>query len=270
MVLYQCKGAIMGSSAQEMLTGGIYDRPRDLNIVVPQGGSIGFEHWLNDCGYENEENIVVRGNLITVSEAKGQDLFQILVNGPSTADMNLMTAEPYMAIPMLWLFRALVGPAGRQDMEAGTHFGNINGGRINVQPDTRFMGNGCSAWCPSIWRTVRADENIAVVNWARRYSVYSIAQNSQTEWRLLPTCMNPFCDSYNGRVQWPVPGTRYEIARRQRDIVDHNPVSRSRQESKGSARTFCQVCAMNVIEEAMLPCNVEEKNIDLIGTILRR
>ncbi|KAH7904929.1 hypothetical protein BJ138DRAFT_1118944 [Hygrophoropsis aurantiaca] len=249
MVLYRSKGAITGSTVQEVLSGPTGSPPRDLNIVVPKGYFLVMEDRMLRQYYkeyeEPEVNDMMDFNLqqfqaykwdsriVTVSESLGPDIMDIIVNSPTTTDMNLMTAGGVVSLfPRHTLaYDGLLGPTGGWDLKEGGRFGSVNGVRAAVQVDNRNTKEDCGPRCPSLWRFVRTDRNTLRLNWDRRYTVQDIIENSQMEWRVSIECLNPVCKygvhkKLEGRsfTYSEMPATNYQIVNRQRDIAYRVPV----------------------------------------------
>ncbi|KAH7905085.1 hypothetical protein BJ138DRAFT_1118789 [Hygrophoropsis aurantiaca] len=227
---------------------GEFDTPKDLNLIVPHGQFTGMQRFLLRSGYQEIADPDVQDDMakyihsfhmfqgdnetITLSEAKGPDVLEIVVNSPTTADMTCMTAGGvttlYPEMTLAW--KAVVTPSGRWEQLLGSCFGSINAGRFNLYDDMSFTNQPCESSCPSLWRLPRTDESILAVNWDERYSIYPALRQCKTEWRLSKVCVNSRCqNSVNVRkdgptfVQKDMPDTMYDVRDRTRDIEAHQP-----------------------------------------------
>ncbi|KAH7904601.1 hypothetical protein BJ138DRAFT_1106683 [Hygrophoropsis aurantiaca] len=246
--LAQNKGVITGSAALEMLRGEIHDEPRDLNVIVAAGHLSAMEGWLFGIGYEDANGFHIQRplskfvvefkvykaghRLVTLSESTSPDIAEIIVRSPSTADMTFMTAGGIVSLYPTWTMRSesVVSQAGARAWRDGVRFGSINAERETTYMDNAFMDESCGPRCPSLWRNLRSDKNILMLDWDEHYSIRHIVQSSRTEWRLTRKCANYHCNHYQfarvvGTTFWEegMPPTIHKIEDRERDIASHFP-----------------------------------------------
>ncbi|KAH7907990.1 hypothetical protein BJ138DRAFT_1116224 [Hygrophoropsis aurantiaca] len=246
-VLHQHRGVITGSAAQVALLGE-FDTPRDLNLIVPHGHFAGMQHWLIKCRYEALVESGLQEDLskfvltfdtyhcqdeaITLSEATGPDVLELVVNAPSTADMTFMTAGGVVSLyPELTLsWKGLIAPSGKWELMLGGRFGSINAGRFELHKNTSFYDKPCGTSCPTMWRLPRTDKSVLVVDWDKRYSVQPSMHQCKTEWKLFQTCDNKHCPSnLMARRDGPtfeqeyMPDSQFDVQDRLRDIGIHQP-----------------------------------------------
>ncbi|KAH7904602.1 hypothetical protein BJ138DRAFT_1119261 [Hygrophoropsis aurantiaca] len=252
---------------------GEFDRPKDLNLIVPHGQFSGMHRWLLRSGYEELPNHDVHEDMathlhnfqtfgghnevVTLSEAKGPDVLDIVVNAPSTADMTFATAGGvvtlYPELTMSW--RGVVAPLGRWELMLGGRFGCINTGRFHLHDNMSFTKAPCGTSCPSIWRLPRTDKRILVIDWDKRYSVQPIVHQCKTEWRLSRTCANDLCQSSGyARRDGPtfreelMPDTAFDVQDRLADIDIQQPALK-----KGyRGLLYATLCAEPIIVEVPL------------------
>ncbi|KAH7907848.1 hypothetical protein BJ138DRAFT_1116336 [Hygrophoropsis aurantiaca] len=240
--LLRCKGVVTGSVALEMYLGHGAEDPRDFNIVVPRGGIMHIENWLISSGFENFEDASVDmreemapvlaqfrvyegyNRKVTVSEANGLDIMEVIVNSPTTAEMIAMTAGGIIVLypELATSGKILLGPTGGRYYKEKIRCGSVNGPWGRLYTDNRDMPIACGPQCPSIWRHTRHDRNILVFDWDKRYTIRGISQNCQTEWRLHLSCPNPHCTYGSGKLETS-PATNMQIADIELNIIEHIP-----------------------------------------------
>ncbi|KAH7903664.1 hypothetical protein BJ138DRAFT_1120160 [Hygrophoropsis aurantiaca] len=188
MALHCNQGVITGSAALYVLMGRFYEKPRDLNIIVTQGKLTEMEEWLNSVGYEetNNEEVHVglslfildfkifwaQSNIITLAESMGPDIMEIIIHSPTTTDMTFITAGGVATLYPNWTLNDanVISPTGEWEQHGGGKIGSVNAGRGNIYKDNAFMNEACGPVCPGLWRNVRTDTNLMVVDWDWRYS----------------------------------------------------------------------------------------------------
>ncbi|KAG1764934.1 hypothetical protein EDD22DRAFT_845635 [Suillus occidentalis] len=160
-LLHITSSLITGSCARCMLTSNSMP-PKDLNVITGNGSAeVLYSFLVSDLRYERIDHgtgphhafakevksfTIFRKGLwvVTVSEAKGDNLFAIVASSPTTADMTVMTPSGLVVFYPLWTLKG-----------------------ITLMND--FLEEECGKECPTLWRNVSDDgEHVLLLEWDER------------------------------------------------------------------------------------------------------
>ncbi|KAG1876934.1 hypothetical protein C8R48DRAFT_668952 [Suillus tomentosus] len=247
---------ITGSCARRMLTGQ-GAMPKDLNLVTGSGSAeVLYSFLTGDLRYKRHNFVHVnyafaekvktfatfrKGPwVVTVSEAKGDDLFEVVASSPTTGDMAVMTPGGLVLFYPLWTLSGTTvmnghimsdGKEGCGRTRQQTNVGCMVKDEFRVEATTDFLGKECGPACPTLWRNVWDDGGqMLVLEWDERFSIKSAIQRSQTIWRLAVDCQNSCC-AYNPKNNsrsvrlppQPTPSILSEIEVQEARIAQHWP-----------------------------------------------
>lgn len=211
-VLHRTRAIIVGSCALQMLLGrgetaaaGL--GPRDLNVIVPHASLMLLERFIvNTMAFQRMPASVhstltthvhdfrrygANSHIITVSEAGlGVDVVEVILNGPSTADMTFMSCGGLTTFyPELTLNRIGVRSQNGQKIAHGQSFGSVGKTGFRIRRHTSFLNRPCDSSCPALWRRVADDTDCLTVEWDIRYEFKSFLLDNDIEWRLDVDCL---------------------------------------------------------------------------------
>ncbi|KAG1764936.1 hypothetical protein EDD22DRAFT_845637 [Suillus occidentalis] len=215
-VLHQMRGIIVGSCALQMLLGwgetaaaglGL----RDLNIIVPHTSLMLIERFIvNTMGFQSMaatlhptltmhmhdfRRYAGNGHIMMVSEARlGVDIVEVVLNGPSTADMTFMSCGGLtMFYPELTLNLTGVRSQNGQKIGHGQSFGSVGKTHFQIWQHTSFLNRACDSSYPALWQRVADNSNCLTIEWDICYEFKSFLLDNNTEWRLDIDCLNERC-----------------------------------------------------------------------------
>ncbi|KAH7905653.1 hypothetical protein BJ138DRAFT_1118274 [Hygrophoropsis aurantiaca] len=212
-ILHCSKGIISGSIALAMLLGATDIHPQDLNIIIPYGRKEDLTNWLVDNDYRQDESYavhpaltpcihtfecyVVDDSLVTISECNCSDVFDVIVNSPTTADMTLITAGGVITLyPDFTLAHHTIRcPGGKFILTEEEPLGCFSNQSMPIHKSASFLSTSCKLLCPMYWRHSRTDQSILCMDWDQRFSIRSILQNSNADWRISEKCTNKHCEN---------------------------------------------------------------------------
>ncbi|KAG2149785.1 hypothetical protein BD769DRAFT_1381530 [Suillus cothurnatus] len=238
-VMHVTRAVITGSCAWQMLNGD--DTPaNNLNLIVTNGGFDAFcfliqdtllyewveqtskPHYTFNNSAERFARFKFKHLFITVTEAKVDGLFKVVLCAPTTADMLFMTAGGVGMLYLEWTSKniAVINRTARRGNRDYDKVGCLHRGGFLCHDDTSFLSEACGQHCPTQWRYIadRGNQSL-VVDWDARFSLRSMMRASHMIWRLAEHCHN----GYSVLPPIPMPCDLATIQAQEAHIDNHMP-----------------------------------------------
>ncbi|KAG2336262.1 hypothetical protein BDR05DRAFT_1006033 [Suillus weaverae] len=249
--MHVTRAIITGSCARQMLSGDD-SHINNLNIIVTNGGFDLFRtlientllyewvdrtakpHYAFNSSAQRFTKFKFQDLFITISKAKIDGLFKVVLCSPTTADMLFMTAGGFGMLYPKWTLNniAVVNRTilrGNRDYDK---VGCIRHSGFVCNDDTSFMLGACGQLCPTQWRYISDfGEQSLVVDWDACFSLRSMIRMSHMIWCLAEHCRNnscPYNSANNTQVAIlppiPIPCDLATIQIQEARIDNHTPI----------------------------------------------